>query len=205
MNHVSYGRALNGLGQVPRYTPGQLVQEEVIGTGLSLDMASFDFSYIPPGTFIMGSSRQNPEAFPDEYPQHQVTLTRGFLMGRTEVTQKQWISIMGTNPSYFEGMDLPVEKVTWFDAVNYCNNISSLSGLPLAYEIEGSKVKILRTTGYRLPTEAEWEYACRAGTTTPRYGPIDEIAWYNGNSGFKTHPVGMKKPNPWGFYFRQHY
>ena len=201
MNHLHYRRALNGLGQVPRYTPGQLFEDQVIGAGIGLDMVSFDLSYIPPGTFMMGSDKNNPDTRPDEVPVHQVTITRGFLLGRTEVTQSQWLSIMGTDPSIFKGMNNPVENVSWFDAIEYCNALSSLADLPLVYEIDDNKnVKIMRTTGYRLPTEAEWEYACRAGVNRSRYGPINSIAWYSENSQNKTHPVGTKDPNPWNVY-----
>jgi formylglycine-generating enzyme required for sulfatase activity len=110
---------------------------------------------------------------------------------------------MGTNPSYFKGPNLPVEQVSWFDAVEYCNTLSLKEGLTPAYTINGNTVSWdPDTNGYRLPTEAEWEYACRAGTQTPFYNgtSVDEAGWHSGNSEGRTHPVGKKQPNLWGLY-----
>jgi len=134
------------------------------------------YLWIPPGNFTSGCSPGDNECFPDEYPPRKVTLTRGFWLGKTEVTQAAFERLMGYNPSVFEGPDLPVEYVSWVEADQYC-----------------------RTVGGRLPSEAEWEYAARAGTTGSRYGNLDEIAWYWGNSR-STHPVGQKKPNAFGLY-----
>jgi formylglycine-generating enzyme required for sulfatase activity len=165
---------------------------------------SMNFSYIPAGTFMMGSPDSDTEAFEFykvEKPQHQVTITKPFLMMRTPVTQEQWFAVMGTDPSWFKGPRRPVESVSWFDAVNFCNSLSTRSGLPHAYVIEGGDVRLVENPiGYRLPTEAEWEYACRAWTTDPRYGQLDDVAWYAENSGSQTHDVGQKKPNAWGLY-----
>ena len=143
--------------------------------------------------------------------QHEVILTHGFFIGQHEVTQGEWSSVMGSNPSYFTecGPDCPVEMVNWYDALAYCNALSELEGLETAYLIDGENVTWIRhANGFRLPTEAEWEYACRAGTTTPYYNGdiIDEyedpncdlIAWYYYNSGYRTHPYGGKAPNPLG-------
>ena len=110
------------------------------------------------------------------------------MMACTPVTQSQWKAVMGNNPSHFQGDDLPVECVLWSDAVAFCGKLG---------EKEGRK--------YRLPTEAEWEYACRAGTKTEYYtgdgeAALNEAGWYKNNSEGKTHPVGQKKPNPWGLY-----
>ncbi|MCU0918535.1 MAG: bifunctional serine/threonine-protein kinase/formylglycine-generating enzyme family protein [Planctomycetes bacterium] len=144
--------------------------------------------WIPPGEFLMGSPQSEEGRFDGEGPQHRVTLTRGFYLGVYEVTQRQWLSVMGRNPSGFQGDDLPVETVSWEEAVEFCRKLSVKEGV-----------------AYRLPTEAEWEYACRAGTTG-RYGfgdsdsSLGEYAWYESNSGNQTHAVGQKRPNAWGLH-----
>ena len=135
------------------------------------------YVWIPPGSTTMGCSPGDNECYEDEYPTRKITLTRGFWLSQTEVTQAAFERIMEFNPSVFEGRDLPVEMVTWNDADEYC-----------------------RAIGGRLPSEAEWEYAARAGTTGSRYGDLNEVAWYWGNSEFSTHPVGKKKPNAFGVY-----
>jgi len=143
------------------------------------------FVPIPAGTFTMGEGKT---ATP-----HKVTLTQEFHLGQYEVTQEQYEQVMGTNPSQFKGPQNPVEKVSWDDAVEFCRKLSAMPAEKKAGYV------------YRLPTEAEWEYACRAGTkTTYSFGDSDselgDYAWYNENSGNTTHPVGGKKPNPWGLY-----
>jgi formylglycine-generating enzyme required for sulfatase activity len=140
--------------------------------------------YIQPGEFQMGSN----DGEDDEKPLHTVKISKGFYMGIYEVTQEQYQKVMGNNPSEFEGSNLPVEMVSWDDAVEFCKKLSQTEGKT-----------------YRLPTEAEWEYACRAGTTTKfSFGDsesqLGDYAWYNQNSGEKAHPVGEKKPNAWGLY-----
>ncbi|HEU4886655.1 MAG TPA: formylglycine-generating enzyme family protein [Thermoanaerobaculia bacterium] len=129
----------------------------------------------------MGSDSR--KAF-DQNPVHQVTISRGFELQATEVTQAQWTAVMGSNPSHFRGPRLPVEQVSWNDAQEFIRRLNA--------HHPGKR--------YRLPTEAEWEYACRAGTTESRYGDIDAIAWYDANSEQRTHPVGGKAPNRWGLY-----
>ncbi len=155
------------------------------------------FVRIPSGSFQMGSPASEDGRFTDE-TQHRVTITRAFLMQATEVTQGQYRSLMGKNPSHFTscGDDCPVETVSWREAVAYCNALSRKEGLPECYD--GDRLEGLDCKGYRLPTEAEWEYAARAGSTGARYGDLDSVAWYDGNSGSSTHPVGKKKPNAWG-------
>jgi sulfatase modifying factor 1 len=138
----------------------------------------------------------------------KVTLTRDFLMGKYQVTQALWDSVMGSNPSYFKGANFkganrPVESVSWFDMVEFCNKLSELEGLELAYTINGENVTCnWNAKGYRLPTEAEWEYSARGDEYHKYAGSdnVDEVAWYDGNSGDETHPVGQKKPNGFGLY-----
>ena len=136
----------------------------------------------------MGSPASDPDAESDEKPQHQVTL-KSFSIGKYSVTQEQYQAVMGNNPSNFkDNPKNPVENVSWNDAQEFCKKLSQLTGKK-----------------YRLPTEAEWEYACRAGTQTRFYfgddaAKLGDYGWYNENSGSKTHPVGQKKPNDWGLY-----
>ena len=141
-------------------------------------------AYIPAGEFAMGSSLDEEGRQGDEL-QHIVKLRRAFRIGVTEVTQAQWEAVMGINRSHFKGGDLPVEKVSWREVVAFCEKLS---------EKEGRR--------YRLVTESEWEYACRAGVTVmfSGSGNIDEMGWYADNSEGQTHSVATKKPNAWGLY-----
>ena len=159
---------------------------------------------IPAGTFKMGSPTSEEERDTDEQL-HEVILRRGFWLGATEITQGQWERVMGTNPSAHPGKDLPVEQVSWFDAATYCNRLSRSEGVAECYRIESTKVEWiggLSCRGYRLPLEAEWEYAARGRQTTLYAGPgeLNDVAWYGRNSGSETHPVGKKKANGWGIY-----
>ncbi|HEY2844654.1 MAG TPA: formylglycine-generating enzyme family protein [Bryobacteraceae bacterium] len=135
------------------------------------------YLWIPPGSLTAGCSPGDKDCFEDETPARKITLTRGFWLSQTEVTQAAFQRVMEYNPSVFEGADLPVEMVSWNEADAYCSAI-----------------------GGRLPSAAEWEYAARAGTSGSRYGNLDDIAWYWGNSKWSTHPVGKKKPNAFGLY-----
>ena len=182
-----------------------LVAPIEVDTG-SIDTGSIDtrgcpagYVRIEPGTFTMGSPESEDGHSSDE-SQHDVTITRPFCMKATEVTQGEWQAEMGDNPSYFSscGPNCPVERVSWDDAVLYANALSGREGLQECYT--GSTFTGLDCTGYRLPTEAEWEYAARAGTTGATYGNLDSVAWYGENSGSATHPVGQKQPNAWGLY-----
>jgi formylglycine-generating enzyme required for sulfatase activity len=166
--------------------------------------------FIRGGTFMMGSPGAEPERIDNEL-QHRVTVS-SFYMSRTEVTQQEWLDVMGYNPSFFNGYNLPVEQVSWYEAVEYCNKRSQWEGLTPAYTIRGTNVTWNRNAnGYRLPTEAEWEYACRAGTTTPfstgnniTTSQANYNGWlsYNGNTQgiFRktTTPAGSFPANPWG-------
>jgi formylglycine-generating enzyme required for sulfatase activity len=146
------------------------------------NQAGIEFVLIPPGSFMMGSV--NGAA--DERPVHQVTISQPFYIGKYEVTQAQWQSVMGKNPSNFKdcGGNCPVEQMSWDDAQSFINKLN-----------EGHD-----GFWYRLPTEAEWEYACRAGTTGDDAGNLDDMAWYADNSGKRTHPVGQKQANAFGLY-----
>ena len=161
---------------------------------------------IPAGTFAMGSTPEENTILLDERPKHTVKISRPFYLGIYEVTQREYAQIMKTNPSKFRGSDsLPVEQVSWFEAVIFCNKLSEREGRKPYYRIDGQKVSVLGGNGFRLPTEAEWEYSCRAGTkTTFPFGSNDtdigKYAWFDKNSAGKTHPVGKKKPNGFGLY-----
>jgi formylglycine-generating enzyme required for sulfatase activity len=170
---------------------------------------SDSFVKIPGGTFIMGSP-ENEARRGDDENQHKVTVS-AFSIGKREVTQKEWQDVMRSNPARNKGDNLPVEYVTWFDAVEYCNKRSVKEGLTPAYTISGEgsdrNVEWNRSAGgYRLPTEAEWEYAAKGGNGSPggfTYSggnTADSVAWFNDNSGDKTHPVGTKAANSLGLY-----
>ena len=126
-----------------------------------------------------------------------------FLLARHQVTQEQYRDLTGMSPSIFTGDLQPVESVSWRDAAIFCNLLSVKEGLAKAYDLGSNdqETKIIeKSNGYRLPSDSEWEYACRAGTGKVRYGDIDSIAWYKGNSNNRPHEVGLKDPNPWGLY-----
>jgi formylglycine-generating enzyme required for sulfatase activity len=164
---------------------------------------------IPGGTFLMGSPETEPgRNSTDEGPQHQVTVS-SFLIAKYPVTQPEYEEIMGVNPSHHKGENNPVEQVTWLNAVDYCNKRSIAEGLIPVYTINGNSVTWNReANGYRLPTESEWEYACRAGTQTPYYtgDKLDDAAWYRENTrdpvslNRSPFPVGLKQPNSFGLY-----
>jgi formylglycine-generating enzyme required for sulfatase activity len=144
--------------------------------------------WIRPGTFDLGSPTAGDG---DERPVTRVSLTAGFWLGVTEVTQAQWTAVMGKNPSAHRGAGLPVESVTWSEARDFCRRLT---------ERERAAGRLPPGFAYTLPTEAQWEYACRAGTTGDYAGDPGAMAWHGANSGYETHPVGAKLPNAWGLY-----
>lgn len=174
----------------PSAPPPQPRQTQTIpdAPGETRTFADIEFVWCPPGTFMMGSPGFWSKFLFGE-TQHEVTLTSGFWLGKYPVTQAQWEKVMGNNPSGFKGnRQRPVEQVSWDDCQAFLKMINSLE-----------------KTAFRLPTEAEWEYACRAGTTTAYcFGDdpaqLDDYAWYTNNSSSQTHPVGQKRPNAWGLY-----
>ena len=140
--------------------------------------------WIPPGKFLMGSPDNEEGRWDDEGPQHEVAIESGFWMFETPCTQALWEAVMGKNPSRFPGPERPVEQVSWEDVEDFLTRIAAMiPGLRLG-----------------LPTEEQWEYACRAGSAAARYGDLDQIAWYSENSGGETHPVALKQPNGWGLH-----
>jgi len=143
-----------------------------------------EFVKIAPGEFIMGCSAGDDQCRADERPAHRVQISKAFEMGKYEVTQSQWQAAMGSNPSTIKGDRRPVETISKDETHDFLARLNANND---GYH-------------YRLPTEAEWEYAARAGATGPITGSLDEIAWYASNSDDETHPVGQKKPNAWGLY-----
>jgi formylglycine-generating enzyme required for sulfatase activity len=182
-----------GWGQEPRTGAGPPADAEPPGLRIP------GLRWILPGRFLMGSPAEESGRDLDEGPQTQVTLTRGFWIGTHEVTQAEYKAVMGANPSQFvDDPQAPVEKVSWREARDYCEKLTRRQGaagsLPAGF-------------AFRLPTEAEWEYACRAGTTSrfshgddPEGRQLEEFAWFTSNADSTTHPVGTRKPNPWGLH-----
>jgi formylglycine-generating enzyme required for sulfatase activity len=166
---------------------------------------------IPSGSFMMGSDWMPEEGvpetlnafYPDEQPVHRVEV-KAFRLGVVTVTQEQFEAVMGYNPSTFKGSDLPVTNTGAGEVEKYLNGLSRRAGLEPVYH-DKTRAADVSKNGFRLPTEAEWEYACRAGTSTRFHtgdteADLARTGWYLGNSGRRTHPVGQKEPNAWGLY-----
>ena len=149
---------------------------------------SFDMMMVEAGTFTMGATSEMKDPYDDEKPTHKVTITNDYYLGKTEVTQALWKAVMGNNPSNFKGDNLPVENVSWNDCQKFISKLNSMTG-----------------QNFRLPTEAEWEFAARGGNNSNHYqysgsNKLGDVAWYDGNSGSKTHAVATKLPNELGLY-----
>ena len=187
--------------RVPRIASTQCLARVTADAKKTSDV---EMELIPAGYFEMGN-RGAYSGESDEKPLHSVTIFRDFLMSIYEITQKEYEEVMGTNPSNFKGENLPVESVSWYDAVEYCNKLSEMEGLEKCYSGIGKNIVCdWYATGYRLPTEAEWEYAAKAGTTTDLYSGdvtnLYNIGWYRGNANSTTQEVGQKAPNDFGLY-----
>jgi formylglycine-generating enzyme required for sulfatase activity len=178
---------------------GALILSLVMGAAAALAEETYtnsigmEFVLIPAGSFMMGapeSDNKYKKVIPANYIfQHKVTISKPFYLGKYEVTQAQWMEVMGNNPSEFKGENNPVETVSWEDVQVFIQKLNQKEG----------------TDKYRLPTEAEWEYAARAGTAGPYYfgdneSDLGDYAWYKDNAGGASRPVGQKKPNPWGLF-----
>lgn len=177
-----------------------------------------DMVRVKPGDFWIGATLSDHDAGPEERPRRQIKLTQGFFLGKTEVTQAQYTAVMGTNPSIFSATgrfreslkdkdtgNYPVDSVSWLDAILFCNKLSQREGLAPYYLVKEDNVTVRGGPGYRLPTEAEWEFASRAGAATiwsfgDNPADLPEHAWFAANSGGATHPVALKKPNALGLF-----
>jgi len=168
--------------QITRNRAGDIRRKSVAKPTALRAVPEIEMVLVPGGSFLMGSPENETGHSDKEKPRHQVTV-RDFHIGKYEVTQAQWRAVMGGNPSHFKGDDLPVENVSWNDAEAFCRRLSEMTGKK-----------------YRLPTEAEWEYACRAKTDGAYAGDLDAMAWYGNILEVKTHPVGRKRPNAFGIY-----
>jgi formylglycine-generating enzyme required for sulfatase activity len=180
-----YGAAMRYAAAVLLFVGSLLGRSRVpVAAGGAASGLDMKFVTVVPGEFMMGCSEGDESCNADEHPLHRVRITKAFDIGAYEVTQAQWTSVMGTNPSASRGDTLPVETVSRTEVDDFLSQLNARN--------DGNR--------YRLPTEAEWEYAARAGMSTPREGSLEAIGWYAGNSDDESHPVGGKKPNAWGLY-----
>lgn len=163
------------------------------------DVPTVEMVEIRPDSFLMGSVN----GLQPELPVHKVILTKAYDISKFEITQQVWNAVMGSNPSVYISKEYPTNNIIWMDAIRFCNNYSKLKGIKSYYIISNDTVTIDTTSdGYRLPTEAEWEYSCRAKSVGdfPSGGSLGDIAWFDDNSGFMPHFVGNKQPNTFGVY-----
>lgn len=161
------------------------------GKKFSLASPALALVWIAPGEFFLGSPAEENSRGLDEGPQTRVKITRGYWLGHTEVTQAQWRAVMAMNPSRFRGDTLPVEQVSWHEAVEFCRRVT---------ERERAAGRLPAGYTYALPTEAQWEFAAKAGAGGAFAEKVDDLAWHDQNSGPTTHPVGVKKPNALGLH-----
>lgn len=182
---------------------GLVVLAIVLSTGFSRAQDYYEMVYVEGGTFQMGSDEKIAEQ--DEVPVHEVTLS-SYYIGKFEVTQQLWQYIMENNPSHFKGIIRPVTNVSWNSCILFCNALSRKAGLEECYYVDGDSYRMdIDRNGYRLPTEAEWEFASIGGTKSKGYkfsgSTISKkVVWFRTNSGFVTHPVGKLAPNELGIY-----
>ena len=165
------------------------------------DLSHLNMVLISAGTFWMGVETKDEAYYAS--PRHQVEITKDFYVGKYLVTQALWKKVMGNNPSHVKGDTLPLESVEWLDCIRFCNQLSKQENRMSVYTIRGKKISCnWNADGYRLLTEAEWEYTARAGEEYIFAGSndLDEVAWHGRNSADATHPVGQKKPNGFGLY-----
>ena len=184
-------------GLPPSWASGWGQDEVGVFAELTVEHVSQKLRWIPAGSFMMGSPEEEQGRFSNEAPQHKVTIGSGFWLFDTPVTQALWFAVMGTTPSYFQGAERPVEQISWLDAKDFIDKLNSR----------------IPDLGLRFPSEAEWEYACRAGTEGLNYAEslenemegegtesLGQIAWYARNSDDQTHSVAQKEPNNFGLY-----